>query len=101
MKRLGGTDAVFLSMETPSWHQHVGGLTILEPGDSPISYEHIVAMVEERIAYAPKFTWKLKEVPFGLDRPVWVDDPTFDVRNHVRRIAVPSPGGRREVGEVT
>jgi len=33
MKRLGGTDALFLSMETPNWHQHVGGLTIIEPRD--------------------------------------------------------------------
>ncbi|MBI2704893.1 MAG: wax ester/triacylglycerol synthase family O-acyltransferase [Actinobacteria bacterium] len=100
MKRLGGTDAVFLSMEMPSWHQHVGGLTILEPGDEPVTFERLVTTVEERIGYAPKFTWRLKHVPLGFDRPVWVDDPSFDVHNHVRRIAVPSPGGRKEVGEV-
>ena len=100
MKRLGGTDALFLSMETPSWHQHVAGLTILEPGDRPVTFEDVVSLIAERIVYAPKFTWKLKQVPLGLDRPVWVDDPEFDVRRHVRRIAVPSPGTGKELGEL-
>ena len=35
-----------------------------------------------------------------MDRPVWVDDPDFDVRRHVRRIGVPSPGGPQELGEL-
>jgi len=100
MKRLGGTDAVFLSMETPSWHQHVGGLTILEPGDRPISFESVVETIAERLVFAPKFRWKLKTVPFDLDRPVWVDDADFDVRRHIHRIAVPAPGGPKELGEV-
>lgn len=100
MKRLGGTDALFLSMETPSWHQHVGGLTILDPGDSPLTYEDVIAKVTERIPFAPKFRWVLKEVPLQLDRPVWIDDPGFDVRRHVHRIGVPSPGGAKEVGEL-
>jgi diacylglycerol O-acyltransferase len=100
MKRLGGTDALFLSMETPSWHQHVAGLTVLDPGDRPVTFDDVVAKFAERIVYAPKFTWKLKEMPFGLDRPVWVDDPEFDVRRHLRRIAVPSPGGAKELGEL-
>ncbi|MDP2772296.1 MAG: wax ester/triacylglycerol synthase family O-acyltransferase [Nocardioides sp.] len=100
MKRLSGTDSLFLSMETPSWHQHVGGLTVLEPGPRGLSYADILASVEQRIGYAPKFTWKLASTPLGLDRPVWVDDPDFDVRQHVNRIGVPSPGGAREVGEV-
>lgn len=100
MRRLSGTDSLFLAMETPSWHQHVGGLTVLEPGPRGLTYDDIVASVAERIGYAPKFTWKLQGTPLGLDRPVWVDDPDFDVRNHINRIAVPSPGGAREVGEV-
>ena len=100
MKRLSGTDSLFLSMETPSWHQHVGGLTVLEPGPRGLSYADILASVEQRIGYAPKFTWKLASTPLGLDRPVWVDDPDFDARQHVHRIGVPSPGGAKEVGEV-
>ena len=100
MRRLSGTDAVFLSMETPHWHQHVGGLTILDPQCREVSFEKVVELIEDRIAYAPKFRWKLKEVPLRLDRPVWVDDPDFDVRKHVRRIGVPSPGGPRETAEV-
>lgn len=100
MKRLSGTDSLFLAMETPSWHQHVGGLTVLEPGPRGLGFEDILASVTERIGFAPKFTWKLATTPLGLDRPVWVDDPDFDVRRHVNRIGVPSPGGAKEVGEV-
>lgn len=100
MRRLSGTDSLFLAAETPSWHQHVGGLTILEPGESGLGYDDVVRLTRERMEYAPKFRWKLKQAPFGLDRPVWVDDPDFDVRHHVHRIGVPSPGGAREVGEV-
>lgn len=100
MKRLGGTDALFLSMETPSWHQHVAGLTVLDPEGRTVTFDDVVQRISERIVYAPKFRWKLQEVPFGLDRPVWVDDPGFDVRRHVRRIAVPSPGTARELGEL-
>ena len=99
MRRLSGTDSLFLAAETPSWHQHVGGLTILEPGDSGLGYDDVVRLTRERMEYAPKFRWKLKQAPFGLDRPVWVDDPDFDVRHHVHRIGVPSPGGAREVGD--
>ncbi len=100
MKRLTGTDALFLSLETPSWHQHVGGLTILEPDASGFSFDLLQQRIEERLRLAPKFRWKLREVPLGMDRPVWVDDPSFDVRRHIRRIAVPAPGGARETAEV-
>jgi WS/DGAT/MGAT family acyltransferase len=100
MRRLSGTDAVFLSMETPYWHQHVGGLTILDPQGRDVSFEKVVELIEDRIAYAPKFRWKLKSMPLQLDRPMWVDDHDFNVRNHMRRIAVPAPGGAHELGEV-
>src|SRR5579875_876039 len=100
MKRLSGTDALFLSLETPSWHQHVGGLTILETGEQGLDFEAFCKRVDERLDFAPKFKWKLKNAPLHLDLPVWVDDPDFDVRRHVRRIAVPAPGGAKETAEV-
>jgi diacylglycerol O-acyltransferase len=102
MRRMAGTDSLFLSLETPSWHQHVGGLTILQPvGPETVTFEQILARVAERIHLAPKFTWKLRTMPFGLHRPAWVDDPDFDVRRHVHRIGVPQPAGARELGEVS
>jgi WS/DGAT/MGAT family acyltransferase len=101
VKRLSGTDALFLSSETPAWHQHVGGLTILDPSESDrFSFEEVRRATLERLPNAPKFTWKLKEVPLHLDRAVWIEDKDFDIERHIRRIAVPPPGGRRELGEL-
>lgn len=100
MRRLSGTDTLFLAMETPAWHQHVGGVTILDPGPEGFSFDAVVDHIAERIRYSPKFTWKLARAPLSLDRPVWVDAPEFDVRDHVHRIHVPSPGTPRQLGEI-
>ncbi len=97
MMRLSGTDTMMLAAETPSWHFHVGGLTIMESdGDPAATVQRIAAEVEQRLALAPKFMWKLRTVPFGLDRPVWVRDEDFDISRHVRFVTLPSPAGRRE-----
>ncbi len=98
MMRLSGTDTMMLAAETPAWHFHVGGLTIVESeGDPLATLRRIAAEVEQRLALAPKFTWKLRTVPFGLDRPVWVHDEDFDISRHVHFVTLPSPAGRREV----
>ncbi len=102
MKRLSGTDAVFLSMEQSNWHQHVGGLTILDTSEAPdYSFLLMRQTLLDRLALAPKFTWKLKEVPFGLDRPVWVDDEDFDIDRHLFHVEVDAPGGLEEIAELT
>ncbi len=101
MRRLSGTDATFLNMETRYWHQHVGGLTILDATEAPdYDFDTFLEVLEERLPYAPKFLWRLKEVPLGLDLPVWVADDDFDIRHHVRRVGVPSPGGPKETAEI-
>ncbi len=102
MQRLSGTDALLLSMETPSWHGHVGGLVILDPTDAPAfgGFEGVRDLLARSLDRVPKYRMKLKEVPLHLDRPVWADDPHFDIGRHVRRIAVPPPGGAREMGEL-
>ena len=101
MEQLPGGDAVFLAMETPNAPAHVGGLTLLDPSESPdFSFERVREMIGERIRLEPRFTRKLREVAFGLDRPYLVDDPDFDVKKHVNRIAVPAPGGMRELADL-
>ena len=102
MRRLSGTDSLFLAGETPAWHQHVAGLAVVDPADAPgFGFDAVKKTVEERLPLVPKFMWKLREVPLGLDRAVWVDDAELRHRpphppRHVPRRAVPRDGrGRR------
>jgi len=79
----------------------VGGLTILDPTDAPdFSFARLAQITDERIRQVPRLTRKLRGCPFDLDRPYLVDDPDFDVERHLHRIAVPSPGGLRELAAV-
>ena len=101
MQRLSGTDTLFLSGENPAWHQHVGGFVIVDPAELPdFSFEAVRDFLLRHIDHVPKYRWRIKEVPLHLDRPVWVDDTNFDIDRHVRRAAVPAPGGRVEVGDL-
>lgn len=102
MRRMGGQDAAFLYGETPSWHMHVSALMILDPSTSPapFDFERVRLHTLERLPLVPQFRLKLVEVPLGLDRPGWVEEPDFDADYHIRRIAVPAPGGPRELGEL-
>ena len=48
----------------------------------------------------PPFRRRLVEVPLGLHHPLWIEDPDFDLDYHVRRVAVPAPGGQDELDEL-
>jgi len=98
VRRLSGTDSLFLAIEVPNWHQHVGGLTILDRSEAP-DFDFLTVREEfaARLPLAPKFTWKLHEVPLQLDRAVWVDDEDFDIDRHLHHVAVPAPGGMEEL----
>jgi WS/DGAT/MGAT family acyltransferase len=100
MERLGPQDASFLYLETPSVHQHVGGVAILDPSTAPegkLAYDDLVRVISSRLHLAPRFRQKVKFPPLPVARPVWVDDASFDISFHLRRAALPTPGGRREL----
>jgi WS/DGAT/MGAT family acyltransferase len=46
------------------------------------------------------FRRRLVTVPFNLSHPVWIEDPDFDIENHVHRTAVRDPGTMRELAEI-
>src|SRR5439155_21521961 len=100
MERLGPQDASFLYLETPNVHQHVGGVAVLDPSTSPrgtLVYDDLVRVISSRLHLAPRFRQKVLFPPLPVSRPVWVDDPDFDLSFHLRRAALPSPGSRREL----
>lgn len=101
MLRMGGQDAAFLYGETPSWHMHVACLMILDPTEADdFSFEGLRQVTIDRLPALPQFRWKVVDVPFGLDRPGWVEETHFDPDFHIRRIAVPPAGGAAEVGDL-
>ncbi len=102
MKRLSGVDAAFLYMETPTTHMHIVGVIMLDPNTvaGGYSYERFKKMLRQRIHRMPPFFRRLKFVPFGLEHPYWVNDANFTLESHIRRIGVPSPGTKKELGEI-
>jgi diacylglycerol O-acyltransferase len=103
VKRLSSADAQYLAVEDGRTHTHVCHVTMVEreaADGSVIDAARLRDVVAERIHLLPPFRWRLKEVPFNLDYPVWVDDPEFDLAAHIADQAVPAPGDERRLGEL-
>ncbi len=101
MDRLTGMDWVLLNAENDDTYMHMSGVVVLDPRGVPgFDYDTFRSFVCERMALVPRLRRRLQGVPFGIDFPILVDDPDFDPRSHVHRVAVPAPGGPHEVAEV-
>jgi diacylglycerol O-acyltransferase / wax synthase len=100
--RLSGLDASFLALEKRGAHMHVGSVLVFA-GDPP-PYEDLLAQIESRLHLVPRYRQKLAFPPLAQARPVWVDDPHFNIAYHVRHTALPTPAGedqlRRLAGRV-
>jgi diacylglycerol O-acyltransferase / wax synthase len=102
VKRLSGLDATFLYLETPTCYMHVCGLAIYDPTEAPEgwSFERTKEVYSGRVHLASPFRQRLVEVPFGLHHPLWINDPDFDINNHMHQVTCPAPGGMRELAEL-
>jgi diacylglycerol O-acyltransferase / wax synthase len=90
MERLSTLDAEFLHLEDGIAHMHIAGmLTFAGP---PPSLEELTALVEAKSHLIPRYRQRVRPVPFELGRPVWVDDPHYNLRFHLRHTALPAPG---------
>jgi diacylglycerol O-acyltransferase len=95
MQTMSPLDASFLHVEDAVTHMHIGSVGIFEgpppgPGD-------VRAAIAQRLPLVPRYRQKVRFVPLALGRPTWVDDPHFNLEYHVRRTALPAPGGEQEL----
>jgi diacylglycerol O-acyltransferase / wax synthase len=97
MRQLTPLDAQFLGVESPRTFSHFSVLGVYE---GALTGADLRRRLEERLHLLPPFTWRLVEVPLGLDLPYWTKDPDFDLGFHIREAAVPPPGDDRQLAEV-
>ncbi len=90
MERMSMLDAEFLHLEDGIAHMHIGAVCVF--GDPPPSFDEIAAMMASKFHLIPRYRQRVRSVPFELGRPVWVDDPHFNLDYHLRHTALPAPG---------
>jgi hypothetical protein len=95
---LSPADISSLHAEQGSIHVHVGGTAIFD--GKPPGYEELLAHVDQRLNLIPRFRQRVRHVPGQVARPVWEDDPDFDLRRHVRHSSLPQPGSDQQLQEL-
>ena len=97
--RLTPIDASFLHQEGQNSHMHVGGLTIFE--GPPVSIDDFLEQIRQRLHMVPRYRHKLAYTAIDSGRPVWIDDPNFNLEFHVRHTALPPPGDWEQLRGLT
>jgi WS/DGAT/MGAT family acyltransferase len=95
--RLSALEASYLCFERPGRPVHVGALAVFEGGPlldeaGKLRLDAIRAHVASRVPLLPRLRQRLVTPRLGIDRPRWVDDPGFDVADHVTEVRLPAPG---------
>ena len=96
--RLTAIDASFLAQERDASHMHVGGVMIFE--GPPPSHEDFVGHIESRLHLVPRYRQKLAFPRLQMGRPLWIDDPRFNIEYHLRHTALPSPGSEEQLRQL-
>jgi diacylglycerol O-acyltransferase len=99
LDRLTPIDAAFLHQEGAHSHMHIGGLTIVE-GPPPATSE-LLEQIRLRLHLVPRYRHRLAYTALDSGRPVWVDDPSFNLEYHIRHTALPTPGRWEQLCSLT
>ena len=102
MKRLNGMDAMLLYSETPNLHTHTLKVAIVDTADfsGEFDFDLVRHTLLRRLHRLDPLRYKLVGIPWRLHHPMWLENCEVDLDYHLRRVQVPSPGGRRELDEV-
>src|SRR6188472_2030764 len=96
--QLSSADMSSLLDERGPIHVHVGGTALFSGAPPP--FGAFVDHVRDRLELIPRFRRRVRWLPGRILRAEWEDDPDFDVERHVRHVAIPAPGGDRELREL-
>ena len=95
METMSALDASFLHVEDAVSHMHIGSVGIFE-GPAP-RQDTVREAIAAKLHLVPRYRQRVRFPPLALARPIWVDDSHFHLDYHVRRTALPAPGGDEEL----
>jgi diacylglycerol O-acyltransferase len=95
LDRLTALDASFLAQEGPDSHMHVGAVMVFD--GPPPAYPDLADQIRSRLHLVPRYRQRLAVPPLETGRPLWVDDPAFNLDYHVRHTALPAPGSEEQL----
>lgn len=99
LDRLSSIDASFLHQEGPESHMHIGGVLLFE--GPPPDFDALLDHIRGRLHLVPRYRQKLATPPLDSGRPLWIDDPNFNLEYHVRHAALPAPGTEAQLLQLT
>jgi diacylglycerol O-acyltransferase / wax synthase len=102
MRRLNGMDAMLLYGETPTLHAHTLKVAVIDATDfdGEFTFDVFRRTIQRRLHLLDPLRYRLVDIPYKLHHPMWLEDAEVDLDYHLRRVQIPSPGGRRELDEV-
>ncbi|MHB8219364.1 MAG: wax ester/triacylglycerol synthase family O-acyltransferase [Acidimicrobiales bacterium] len=99
---MAGIDAKFLYSETATAHMHTLKVAVVTTRDSPgwFGFTQVMSVLGQQMGTLPPLRRRAVPVPFSLGHPVWIEDPDFDLANHVSSRTAPAPGGDHQLAAV-
>lgn len=93
MKQLSGADHMWLTMEEERKPMHILGAAVcrMTPGAPNVSVDHLIDYMTARLGELP-LRRRLIFPPMSSDLAYWLEDPDFDITQHVHKAPVPTPG---------
>src|SRR4051812_26561312 len=92
---MSALDAGFFYAESENTPMHVGSVAVFD-GPAP-TYGDVVRLILSKLPKVPRYRQRVRPVPMQLGRPLWVDDPHFQILYHVRHTATPRPGSDEQL----
>ncbi|WP_428338921.1 WS/DGAT/MGAT family O-acyltransferase [Mycobacterium sp.] len=102
MKRIGGIDALLLYSETPNVHAHTLKVSVFDIGSvaGDFGYDSVRRALRRRLHLLEPLRYRLIDIPLNMHHAMWLEDCEVELDYHVRRAAIASPGGRRELDDL-
>ena len=96
--RMSDQEALMWALEQdPVLRSTFANITFL---DRPANHSRLRERLLRAVELVPRLRHRVVDAAGGFSAPSWVEDPLFDIDFHLRRVAVPAPGGVEEVLEL-